>query len=369
MTRLLIEASAAYGQHAGIGRYARNVIARLVPALPGHEVTLFRTRERDAGWTPPSGVREAVYPLTRRRFEQAHLRLGLPLPMRPLTGAADRLYSPDFSGPALRDVPRVVTIHDLAFLTHPQLLAPGARAYLTGLVERERRRGATMVAVSRTTQRRMVDLLGLREEDVPIVGNGVDRRFLDAAAPDAVTRARLGLPNAYLLMVGTIEPRKNHAAVLRVLARHAGLPLVLVGRMGWGSGQLMPEIARLRTSGRIVWLEGLVDADLPSTYAGATGVLVPSWTEGFGLPVIEALAAGVPVLTGDDPVFGEVAGDLALRVDPADDAAIAAGIAALEAGLAPGDAATRRAHAARYDWDDAIRPLIELLGRDAGSAP
>lgn len=369
MTRILVDASAAFDQHAGVGRYSRNIISRLLPAMPDTTWTLLHTPSgRGVDWTAPSGARYVRYPLSRRRLDQVSGRLGLPIPVRPLTGRQDLVYSPDFVAPPLRATPRIVTLHDVAFLTHPHLATRGTASFLETVVRREASGGAMIAAVSDTTRGRVLTLLGVPDERVRVIRNGVDQRFLSAAPLSAPQRAALGLPQDYLLMVGTIEPRKNHAGVLRALARHpGGMPLVIVGHEGWGTASEIATIRDLQRGGRVVWLSDLDDRHLPAVYASSRGVVYPSWTEGFGLPVLEALATGRPVVTGNDEVFAEIAGDQAVRVDPADDDALLAAIRALE-DVVENDVATdaRRRHAAQYGWDSPASTLAtwmrEILG-------
>lgn len=368
MSRILVEASAAFDQGAGIGRYARNIIDRLVPDMPEHRFAMFHVpvsnTQTSSIWAPPGGSRTVTYPLRRKRFDQLHHRLTLPLPIRLVTGAQDVMYSPDFSGPMLRGTRRIVTFHDVAFLTHPQLITPGMVTYLTRLVEREVDAGSTIVAVSQVTRTRVSQLFGINPEEISVVPNGVDRRFFEAEPPSLDLREELRLPDEYLLMVGTLEPRKNHEAVLRCISRRreSPLPLILVGRRGWGIDHLLPEIDRLHTNGQVVWLEGLDDAHLPAVVAGAKGMVYPSWTEGFGLPALEGLAAGKPVITGDDPVFDEVAGRFAIKVHPDDEDALLDAIRMLEEWSGSDcDDLARRERAAEYSWDHAVQKLTELM--------
>ncbi|HYH11114.1 MAG TPA: glycosyltransferase family 1 protein [Thermomicrobiales bacterium] len=372
MSRILVDASAAFDQRAGIGRYARNVLSRLVPLVPETEWTFFRAPAGDAteGWEPPARVRMVTYPLSRRRFDQLGVRLGLPLPIRPFTGEQSLVYSPDFTAPPLRGVPRVVTIHDIAFITHPHLTTPGLAAYLRTAIDREIRRGTWVAAVSETTRQRLIEHFPFASNRISVVPNGVDDRFLDARPLSSEELLRLGVPEQFMLMVGTVEPRKNHQGVLRAIERAGagGLKLVVVGRPGWGTDDVARSLRELHGAGRIVWLDDFLDEQLPGLYAASRLVLYPSWTEGFGLPVLEGLATGRPVITGSDPVFREVGGQYVTVVEPGDDDALLAAIETLSEEPADQDvAAARRAHAAQYGWDRSVTMLANWLRQIQGT--
>ena len=371
MSSILIDASAAFDQNAGIGRYSRNILSHLIPVLPEAEWTLFQAPsetggETDALWTAPEGVRHVRYPLSRRRFDQLGVRLGLPLPIRPLTGPQSLVYSPDFTAPPFHGVPRIVTVHDIAFLTHPHLTTPGMVSFLASALERELSRGALIATVSETTRSRLMDGLGVSGDRVRVIPNGVDARFFNAEPLAHQVRAELGVPDEYLLMVGTIEPRKNHEGVLRAIANRSdrGLPLVVVGREGWGTRHVLPMLRNLQERGQVIWLNRVQDTYLPGLYAASRGVVYPSWTEGFGLPVIEALAAGRPVVTGTDPVFAEVGGSLVTSVEPADEPSLLDGIRMLEESVGSHEiAAARRLHAAHYNWERSADVLALWIRR------
>jgi glycosyltransferase involved in cell wall biosynthesis len=370
MIRVLADASVAFNQRAGVGRYSRNILDRLIPAMPEDRLTLFNAAgEGDPVWDAPNGARLARYPLSRRRFDQLAIRLGLPLPVRPFVYRQDVVYSPDFVAPAMRRAARIVTIHDVAFLTHPNLTTPGNVEFLTTAVRREIARGAHLAAVSATTRDRIIGTLGVEPDRVRVIRNGVDRRFLEASPLPPGMLDELGVPREFLLMVGTIEPRKNHLGVLRAIERHPdGLPLVIVGREGWAADEAIERIRVLTSTGRVVWLDDFGDGDLPALYAASRGVLYPSWTEGFGLPVLEALATGRPIVTGNDAVFGEIAGSLATMVDPADDDALLEAIQSLDTPAEGNEAAnTRRQHAAQYGWDQPVTALRDWIRQVAGN--
>ncbi len=371
MIRVLADASAAFDQQAGVGRYSRNLLDRLVPSTSSMRWTLFHAPGAgDPVWDAPNGARLIRYPLSRRMMDRLGSRLGAPLPVRPLTFRQDIVYSPDFVAPPLWRTPRIVTIHDLAFLTHPHLTTPGNAEFLTAAVQREIARDAHIAAVSAATRDRVINLLGVAPDRVRVVRNGVDRRFLEASPLPPGRLDDLSVPREFLLMVGTIEPRKNHVGVLRAIERHPnGLPLVIVGREGWAAGDAIERIRALEAAERVVWLDDFGDQELPGLYAASRGVLYPSWTEGFGLPVLEALATGRPVVTGNDDVFREVSGSLVQLVDPADDDALLEAIQALES---PGErdeaSDARRQHAAQYGWDQPVTALRDWIRQVAGGS-
>ena len=377
--RVLVDHSAAFNQGAGIGRYARNLVPAAHAFLdqatfrlwyapandgPGFAIeTLagFRGRER---WD----VRRA--PISRLRVDQLWFRARLAVPIEALAGRSDVVYSPDFTAPPSRRAPRIMTIHDLAYLIVPERSPPQLRRYLSSVVEREVRRVATIACVSETTKRDVIDRLRVAEDRVVVIPNGVDRRFFDAQPLGEIERTRLGLPQNYLLIVGTIEPRKNHLSLFAALDRlpaDVDLPLVVAGRVGWQAGDVIAAANHLVERKRVILLDYVEDAVLPSLIAGAAALVYPSWYEGFGLPVLEGLAAGVPVVASDVPAHREVAGDAATFVDPHAAESIAAGIEeALAHGNEPRHRAKRRHRAEGYTWDRSGALLARLL-TDVGS--
>lgn len=371
--RVLVDASAAYDQPAGIGRYARNVLTAAVGADPGFAWTLARFPERfgpppfpfdrDAPW-PGVAVRRRTLPLTRRRADQLFFRLRAPIDLRWLAGGADVAYSPDFTMPPAGKVPAAVTVHDLAFLTHPQFAPAGLRGYLSAVVPRVIERCARVVAVSDATKQTLIDHLKLEPAKIALVGNGVDARFFSPPRLTDEQRAALGLPGRFLLMVGTLEPRKNHLnafAALDHLAVPERLPLVVAGRRGWEVEPILAEAHRRAASGQVLLLDYVPEAYLPSLYASAAAVLYPSWTEGFGLPVLEAMAAGTPVVTSTAPALREVGGETVWYADPADPASIAAAITATLDQAGSDRVERARQRAAEFTWARSGRALATLL--------
>jgi len=366
--RTLIEASAAYTQYAGIGRYARNIITRLLASPDPDDWTLVTTRpDPDVSFDASlhDRVRLVRLPFDRRNADRFWFRLRLPVDIRLFAGRADVVYSPDFTAPPMIGVPRMITVHDLAFLTHPKTTTEPLRRYLDAVVPREVDRADRVAVVSEATRNDVIRLLGVPERKVVVARNGVDSRFFMATPVSDADRARLGLPARYVLMVGTIEPRKNHLNALRaydLAGIGPDIPLVLVGRPGWGYETALAEARRLAARGIVVMPTYIPDEDLPAIYAGAMAVLYPSWTEGFGLPIAEAMATGTPVITGTAPALREVGGPDSSYADPADIEALAALIRTVpDLDCGPDARQQRQEWARQFSWDSSTSTVYENL--------
>jgi glycosyltransferase involved in cell wall biosynthesis len=216
----------------------------------------------------------------------------------------DLLHCTTFRGPLRSRLPVVLTIHDLAILRHPETLPRWHRLYGRVGLRVVARAADVVLAVSEFTKREIVELLGVPAERVRVVANGLDPVFTPAG------RAADG---DYVLAVGTLEPRKNLDRAVEA-ARVAGVELRVVGPAGWGG---------VKARG---WVGFVGDEELAQLYRGARCVVYPSLYEGFGIPVLEAMACGTPVVTSRDGATEEVAGGAAVLVDPLDSEAIAAGI-------------------------------------------
>ena len=253
---------------------------------------------------------------------------------------ADVLHCPTFRGPLRSRAPVVVTIHDLAFLRHPEAFPAWHRLSGRALVGRVARAAAAVVAVSEFAKRETVELLGVSPERIRVVPNGVEPVF----RPDGPAAE-----GDYVLAVGTLEPRKNLPRVQEA-ARLAGAELRVAGAEGWGG---------VDAAGRVGFVD---DERLAELYRGARCLVYPSLHEGFGIPVLEAMACGTAVVTSRGGALEETAGAAAVLVDPLDAESIAAGI---------GEAEQRReelrtaglARAADFTWARAA-DKVEALWRE-----
>jgi glycosyltransferase involved in cell wall biosynthesis len=285
--RVALEASLLRQTRAGSARYLRGLLPELerladVELLAWGGSGRAATVLRDTWWYPVA--------LARR---------GRPF---------DLLHCPSFRGPLSASVPLVVTVHDLAVLRHPEAFNRWTRLYSRAFVPRVVRAARRAIAVSNFTKRELMDVLAVPEERIRVVPNGVGPPFVAQGA-----RAE----GEYVLAVGTVEPRKNLPRLAEA-ARASGVELRVAGAPGWGD---------VRVNGDGVRFLGFVpDDELARLYRGALCVAYPSLYEGFGIPVLEALACGSAVVTSAGTAMAEVADGAAVLVDPRDGDAIAAGI-------------------------------------------
>jgi glycosyltransferase involved in cell wall biosynthesis len=224
------------------------------------------------------------------------------------TTDADVLHCPTYRGPLRSRVPLVVTVHDLAVLRHPEAFNRWTRAYSPLLVPRVLAAARRVIAVSEFTRRELIELLRVPAEKIHVVPNAVGEEF---------TREGDAEEGEYVLAVGTLEPRKNLERLVEAV-RKTGRELRVVGAPGWGGVEVGGNGVR--------WLGEVDDDELARLYRGATCVAYPSLYEGFGIPVLEAMACGTPVVTTRGTAMEEVADGAAVLVDAQSPEDIAAGI-------------------------------------------
>jgi glycosyltransferase involved in cell wall biosynthesis len=259
---------------------------------------------------------------------------------------------------------QVVTIHDCAFVDQANSYSRTFAAWYQFLIPRLARSIRRIITVSEFSKHRIVDVCHVRPEKIAVVYGGVGQQFRPHSADEvAAARQQLGLPERYVLCVGSLEPRKNLARLLhawqRVQPRQRGLTLVLVGAKGhvFRDAGLPDEPAGVKLAGYVT------DDLLPAVYAGAESFVYPSLYEGFGLPVIEAMASGVPTITSNITSLPEIAGDAALLVDPEDIESIANGIERLadDASLRTALRAKGLLQAQQFTWDRAAVETWQVL--------
>ena len=346
----LLGTDTSYRQ-TGVSRY----ISRLLDHLP--ETLADDDRLVVAGNRPGA---DPLPPIRRILWEQTLL------PLRGRRERWDVLHCPVNVLPVIAPCASVVTIHDTAFLAVPETMTRARRRYLRTQIARSVRQADQILTVSQATADDLVQAFGVPTNRITVTPLAADERFRPAAQ-DVLDRFRRqhGLHRPFLLSVGTREPRKNTARLVRAFARVAPTiahELVLVGPAGWLEGELDATIRDLPVPVRQrVRLTGFVpDDDLPLWYAAADVFAYPALHEGFGLPVLEAMACGTPVVTSNTSSLPEIAGDAAMCIDPTDDRALVAAIARI-IGNAPlaGDLHRRGlARAGEFSWDETARLTV-----------
>jgi glycosyltransferase involved in cell wall biosynthesis len=351
--RIVVDVTPLSLPRTGIGNYTLGMLRGLVDAGGGHEIVAFapvgprgarRIREALDGLALRQRI--LVLPPSSHTWRTAWSRLGRPSIER-LVGRVDVFHFSDWMFPPQRSGVRATTVYDLSPLHHPEWVAPLTARMHGRKYAHAARTCDVLFAISRFTARDVVETLGVTEERVALAHPGVAARF----SPQG-SRTHRSAP--YLLSVATLEPRKNVETLVTafqlVRARRPELELVVAGApVAWAEQQL---------GGEGVQALGFVpDTDLPSLYRGAEAFVYPSLFEGFGMPVLEAMASGTPVVASAHPSLDDAAGDVAIRADPRSPEALAS---AVESALTERQALVPRGleHARRFTWETCGRALL-----------
>ncbi|MBN1311091.1 MAG: glycosyltransferase family 4 protein [Anaerolineae bacterium] len=327
MASIGLDARLAYYRQGGITQYTYHLISELArldaenrylilhSRKDGRDLTAALNQHRVPCWTP-----------AHHRFE----RLALGIELAPL--GLDLLHSPDFIPPLGGGYRKVITIHDLAFLLYPDILTADSRRYYNQQIQAAARSADHIIAVSEATRRDVLEMLNVPTEKVTVIPEAAGARYEPAPAVEILrVKTAYNLPEKYILFLGTYEPRKNLGGLLRAYdylrAELRDAPdLVIAGARGWLYEKAFRLVEELGLGSHVIWLDNLVDVDMPGLYSGAQILCLPSFYEGFGLPVLEAMACGTPVVSSDRGSLPEVVGEAGLMVNPDDPANIAAGL-------------------------------------------
>jgi alpha-1,3-rhamnosyl/mannosyltransferase len=284
----------------------------------------------------------------------------------------DVLWAPNFFAHS-RQLPfgrtLVATVHDLAYAVMPETVAPETLRDLRANLPPTLFRSDRLIAVSEATAGDLTEHLGANPRRIHVVHEGIDPGFADQHA--SALRS-VQMPERYLLFVSTLEPRKNVSGVIRAFELMAGWGypghLVLVGRWGWRTEAIRQQLTHSPYGGRILHLDYVDRASLPELYRCADAMLFPSWMEGFGLPLLEAMACGAPVVTSGRSAMPEVAGPAAVYADPASPHSIATAAASLTDNPHHRERLVTlgRDRARRFSWQRAAAATAQTLRQAAG---
>lgn len=329
--RIAFDATSAVHQAAGIGRYTRNLLRALAERDDEARFRIYYCGPgARAGSLPELNERfsRRAIPVSDRLMNALWHRARIPLPVQVFTGPFDILHSPDFTLPPDLGKPSVLTVHDLAFLRVPECAVPSLREYLSKTVQRSARRATRIIAVSESTKRDVIELLGIPSERVVTVLEAPGIKFRAAADPTAARLqvSGMGIRVPYILSVGTLEPRKNYARLFEAysLLRGRGLTqrLVVAGGHGWLYEPALSRLAELNLEAHVTIVKPS-DEELVGLYRAADVFVYPSLYEGFGIPPLEAMASGVPVACSNSSSMPEIVGETAVLFDPTDVEAMA----------------------------------------------
>ena len=371
--RIAIDAHSVGTGLGGNESYATNLIEALAEIDPNNSYTLYVTR------------REAVERFSNR-WRNFSVRATLPhtpLIRIPLTLSAELRRNPvdvlhvQFTSPPFSPCPVVVSIHDLSFEHLPQTFKWRSRKQLRITVRRSAREAAHVIALSEHARQDIVETYGLAPEKVTAIPLAAADHFRPISDDEELQRVRqtYGIVGEYILSVGAIQPRKNLSRLIDAYSRlrratpEGNLPkLVLAGKCAWLYEETLRTIRELQVSDSVILTGYVPDSDLPGLYSGALCFVYPSYFEGFGLPPLEAMKCGAPVIVGNQTSLPEVVGDAGLLVDPFDADAIASAIDRVirDSNLRAELGRKGLARAQLFDWRETARQTLRVYQQAAG---
>lgn len=367
--RIAVDASSAIRQLGGVSEYTYQLLKGLGSLKTEHEflITTIGRNRRAMGELPdlPNNFRHYPVQYPYRLLQWGWRYLNFPKINRWLP-PFDVFFAPHFLLPAGDYKKLVVAVHDVIFLDHPEWFLESDVSFFTQSLKKTLARANQVITVSEASKAAIVAKALISADRIKFVPPGVD--FIPPTGDELARVKKLyNLPDSYLLFLGTLEPRKNILRILdayRMLA-DSGLkfPLILAGRRGWLGQELEDKLASLNLGEKVRLLGNFDRVDRPALLAGARALVFPSLAEGFGLPVVEAMAAGVPVLTSNISSLPEAAGDAAILVDPYDVAAIAGGIEQIcdDANLARDLSRRGLERAKGYTWKNTAEATLKIM--------
>ena len=378
---ITIDYTPAVHQRAGIGRYTRGLVQALTQLDSENRYSLMVLGRTGAHFVPtalPANFKLRFAPISDRWATVLWYRLNVPLPVELFTGLTDLFHGPSFTLPP-SFTPSLLTVHDLSFLRYPHGAHPALLAWLTKAVPRSLRRARHVLADSESTRTDLIELMQVPTDRITVIGAGVEERFKPVTDPETLgqVRARYKLPDRFILSVSTLEPRKNFTGLIAAfnqmvtssrLSSMADLHLVIAGGKGWLYDDIFAAAETSPLRERIHFAGYVADEDLPALYSLATLFAFPSHYEGFGIPVLESMACGTPVVCANNSSLPEIAGDAALLIEATDTEALADAIHHLVIDTSLREKLIQRGYeqAGKFRWEKAARRLLDVYSTIAG---
>ena len=370
--RIAIDYTAGIRQRAGIGVYARNLMNAMLAEDNVNEYTLITSGRPTKEHTFPtaSNVRGRSVFIPDRYLNILWYRWRVPFYANFFTGSADIYHGLDFVIPPLLGKARkVVTVHDLAFLQHPETAIPSLAAYLNKVVPESVAKADVVAAISHTTKQALIEHYQTPTEKITVIPCGIApyfKRITDPILLEA-TRHKFGLHSPFILSVGTLEPRKNHLGLIKAFyevqqSKENSAILAIAGSEGWLYEETLNTVKELKLEDKVRFLGRVSDLELILLYSLADVFAFPSFFEGFGIPPLEAMACGAPVITSNRSSLPEVTGEAAIHIDPHDTHALANAISLLLADEQLRENLRQKGYvqAQKYTWSKSAHKTLSL---------
>ena len=358
--KITIDVSQMAYSGTGVGRYTFELVKALLSLPSKHEFILwagvrkqrfyFESLQKTEPWNRANWVYSHVSPkLAGVLFNYS------PLHLEYLSGETDLIHLSDWTAPVTR-VPTVTTVHDLAFIKYPQTVDPLIRHTQSVRLSRIMSHGNHIIADSLSTKNDLIEKYHVNESRIDVVYPGIGSSYIPRSLEEIKrVKIKYSLPDRFILSLGTQEPRKNLERLIEA-TKNQSLPLVIAGKYGWGR--------KLGNPAHVNVLGFVSEQDLPALYSSATVFCYPSLYEGFGFPVLEAMACGAPVVTSNISSLPEVAGDAAILIDPLNIESIGSGI---EQALSMREKMIKKGiqQAKKFSWEKTARQVLsiyEMLG-------
>jgi glycosyltransferase involved in cell wall biosynthesis len=374
--RIAIDYTAGIRQAAGIGTYVRNLVDAMLAQDAINEYTLLTSGRptREHPFPTAANVRGRSILIPDRYLNVLWYRWRLPLYANLFTGHVDIYHGPDFVLPPIGiKLRKVVTVHDLAFLKYPEYAIPELAAYLKKVVPEAVASADAIAAVSHATRQTLIEQFGTPAHKITLVPAGVASYFRRVTDPVLLgaTRHKFGLKHPLVLGVGTLEPRKNHLGLIKAFYKtqqhkHSRpAMLAIAGGSGWLYEETQQLVAELKLEKKVRFLGRVSDLELLTLYSMADVFAFPSFFEGFGIPPLEAMACGAPVITSNISSLPEVVGDAALLVDPHKTNELANAIMRLLEDEQLREELRQKGYqqAQRYTWKQAASKMLSIYQR------
>ncbi len=371
--RIALDYTAAIRQGAGIGTYVRNLFSAMLSQDAQNHYTLITSGSatEEHPFPEAENVRGRNILIPDRYLNILWYRWRTPLPPPALfTGSVDIYHGPDFVLPPLyKSVRKVVTIHDLSFLEHPEYAVPSLATYLRKVVPEAVAAADVVATVSHEVGHTLVKHFATPQEKLTVIPNGVSPHFRRITDPILLgaTQHKFNLKFPLVLAVGTLEPRKNHAGLIKAFykaqqKKDGPAMLAIAGGQGWLYDETKSLVEELKLEKKVRFLGRVTDLELVTLYSMATIFAFPSFYEGFGVPPIEAMACGAPVITSNTSALPEVAQDAALLIDPYDIDALAGALTRLteDASLRAELQQKGYERAKQYTWAMSARKMLAV---------